>query len=383
MNIKVLELAKKLISIPSYVGRDSNEIKIAKFIEDYCKSLTWLKIIRQPVEDGRFNLILKDQYPTKLLFCAHLDTVQPKTGWKTDPLKAVENNNKLYGLGASDMKGSIAALLSALEKFQQTKGLMMLFYIDEEYDFLGMKRFIKGFKIQPKIIVSADGYNLSIGNGCRGLVEFTCTIKGKTGHAANPQAGKNAITGAVLIINKLTKILAGYKNPLGKTVCNLASLQGGLDLGKNRIGKEGNNIADIAEIVLDVRPASSSLNASKIINILKKLCTEKGLKLTDYKVRHDFGCWITSKAMLKNTENSLQTVIQPKYLNAGSYGYIDTQMLWESFNKIPCFTFGAGNLEIAHKPNEYVDIKNLQIAQNVYKTLIKKFTRGSEKNGND
>lgn len=384
MNTKVLKLAKRLISIPSYVGKDSNETKIAKFIEDYCKSFTRLKIIEQPVKNGRFNLILKDQYPTKLLFCAHLDTVQPRTGEKNNPFKPIQEDNKLYGLGASDMKGSIAALLYALGKFQQTKGLMVLFYIDEEYDFLGMRRFIEAYrdKIKPKLIVSADGYDLKLGNGCRGLIEITLKIKGKTGSAANPKNGNNAITGTTEIVKKLTKILAGYKSFLGNTTCNLAFIRGGLDLGTMGIGREGNNIADIVEIVLDIRPATTTLTSSKIINILKSLCIKQDLKLVDNKVRHDLGCWITSKTDLKKIVDILEPITQPKYLDTNSYGYIDTQMLWAVF-KVPCITFGAGNLMIAHKPNEFVEIKNLQITQDVYKRLIKNFAKGGEKDGNN
>lgn len=379
--MKTLNLTKKLVSIPSYVGKDSNEIKIAEFIAKYCKSFGWLKLIKQSVTDGRFNLILKDKYPTRILFCAHLDTVEPRSGWTTNPFEPIQKNGSLCGLGSSDMKGSTASLLSALQSFKETKGLMVLFYIDEEYDFLGMKKFLKEYKnkFKPQLIVSADGYNLAIGNGCRGLIEITLTIKGKTGHAANPSTGINAITGATKIVEKLTKILAGYKNSLGKTSCNLAFIQGGLDLGESKIGSEGNNIADIAKLVLDIRPASKTLNGAKVINILKELCLKQELNLISYKIRHNLGSWTTPRKDLKKLE---RVINKSDYLDANSYGYIDTQMLWETF-KTPCITFGAGNLSVAHKPNEFVEIKNLQIAEEAYKRLIKNYAEGGEKNGND
>lgn len=379
--MNTLELTKKLISIPSYVGRDSDEIKIAEFIADYCKQFSWLKIIKQPVKNGRFNLILKDRYPTKIIFCAHLDTVEPRSDWKTNPFELVQKGENLYGLGSTDMKGSTASLLSALQSFKETKGLMVLFYIDEEYDFLGMKKFLKEYKnkLKPQLIVSADGYNLSIGNGCRGLIELTITIKGKTGHAANPASGINAITKSATVVQKLIKILAEYNSPLGKTSCNLAFIQGGLDLGEGRIGREGNNIPNFAELVLDIRPSSANLDARRVISILKKLCAEQKLKLTSYKIRHDLGSWITPKKNLRKLEKEIG---KSKYLDSNSYGYIDTQMIWETF-KSNCITFGAGNLHIAHKPNEFVEIKNLQITEDAYKRIIKKFAKGGEKDGND
>lgn len=376
--MNTLNLTKKLISIPSYVGEDCNEIKITQFIADYCKKFSWLEIIKQPVKNGRFNLILTDKYLTKILLCAHLDTVEPRSNWITNPFKPTQKGGSLYGLGSSDMKGSTASILTALEDFKDTQGLMILFYIDEEYDFLGMKRFLREYKnkLKPQLIMSADGYNLSIGNGCRGLIEINLTVKGKTGHAANPRIGVNAITGATQVISELTKILAGYKSSLGKTSCNLAFIQGGLDLGKGKIGREGNNIPDLAELVLDIRTASKDLNADKIITILKDLCIKKSLKLTSYKIRHNLGSWTTPKKSLKKIEKIIN---KSNYLDVSGYGYIDTQMLWQAF-KVPCITFGSGNLETAHKPNEFVEIKNLQITEDIYRRLIKNYAKGGEKN---
>ena len=112
-----------------------------------------------------------------------------------------------------------------------------LFYIDEEYDFAGIKAFIKKYKnkIKPKRIISLDGSNLKITNGCRGLIEITCTIQGKSGHAAKPQSGINAINNSFLIIQKLSNWLKKFDNKnLGSTCLNLAYIKGGQNQGKDK-----------------------------------------------------------------------------------------------------------------------------------------------------
>ena len=64
---KTLELTKQLVSIPSWVGANCNEIKIGQFIYDWLCTNTDLTVIKQPVKDGRFNIIATDNQPTKLL----------------------------------------------------------------------------------------------------------------------------------------------------------------------------------------------------------------------------------------------------------------------------------------------------------------------------
>lgn len=385
--MNTIELTKQLISIPSYLGTNSNEIRIANFLKGYCKKFSWMEIITQPVKNGRFNLILKDKYPAKFIVCGHLDTVEPKTGWKTDQFKAVISEKKLYGLGATDMKGNIAGFVNALSKFKDTQGLMVLFYVDEEYSFLGMKKFIEEYKdkLRPKIILSLDGKELAIGNGCRGIIEITCVVKGKTGHASRPQNGINAIATSVKAIKKMEIYLSrkySYRD-FGKTTCNLAFLQGGLDLRQNSknkliIGREGNNIPDIAEFVLDIRPANQRINSSIIIKILKKFLEDESLKLESFYVRHDFGSWQTNKNELSQIEMIISKITKLKFMDINKYGFIDIQMLWEVFDKVPCFTFGAGNSFCAHTANEYIEINKLNKLENICNLLIEKIGNGKK-----
>lgn len=383
--MNTLELTKKLISIPSFVDQRTDERKIGEWIYSYLKQFKWLEVKKQPVVNGRFNVIAKDNYPPRLLICGHTDTVQPKQGWNFNQFKGIEKEDKIYGLGATDMKGNIAALLSALDSLKRTRGLMILFYIDEEYDFLGMKKFIKEYrtKIRPKLVASLDGGNLKIGNGCRGLIEIDLIAQGKTGHAARPENGENAILRSTKAIEKLTSILkkSFSDNDLGITTCNLAYLRGGLNLGKDKnnnllIGKEGNNIADVAEFVLDVRATTKKLDANKLIQFVKKCLKQQKLKLLETKVRHNLGSWLTSKQALKNVEQLIDKTTPIKYAKINKIGYIDTQMLWKAFNKVPCFTFGAGENRLAHRPNEYVKIAKLEKCRKVVFDLINQFANG-------
>ncbi len=385
--MRTLELLKQLIAIPSFVDEKNNEKNIGEFIYQYLKQFSFLTVEKQFITPERFNIIAKDKFPTKLLLNGHIDTVQPKTGWLTDQYKSVVKNGKLYGLGASDMKSNVAAMLSSITNFQETKGLMLLFYIDEEYDFLGTKEFIKIYKnkIKPKYIISGDGNDLTIGNGCRGLIEISFIAKGLSGHASRPHLGKNAILRSIKAINEFTKFIGkNYTTKeLGVSTCNLAFLEGGLFRGKenNRlvIGREGNNIADIAEFVLDIRTANPKLDANKVTRLIKQFLENNGLELQESKIRHNANPWITPKEQLKTIEKYINKTMPITYKNPGDNGYSDMQLMWGAFKKTPTFTFGAGCGKTCHQVNEYVKVNELEKVTIIYKQFIQELAGGITK----
>src|SRR3990167_5837536 len=154
-----IELTKKLISIPSYVDKTTDESVAVKFLYDYLKeNLKDVEINLQEVEGERSNIILKKGEP-KFIVVGHIDTVQPRAGWRTKPLEAVEKDEKIFGLGANDMKGSLSSFVTALVENGVPDDFMFLIYIDEEYDFKGMKKFVEEYKnkFKPTFVLSVDG----------------------------------------------------------------------------------------------------------------------------------------------------------------------------------------------------------------------------------
>jgi len=379
--MEIVELAKKLISIPSYVDAKVSEKEFGNFIYDFLKKLPFLtKIKKQKVEGDRCNIVASDGFKPEILFACHLDTVEPR-GWSINPFKGLINRrkNKLYGLGSNDMKGGIAALLTALQDFQKTKGLMLLFYCDEEYNFKGMKKFLEEYKISPKLIVAPEPSDLEIWNGCRGLLKVSFRVMGLTGSSSRPEKGKNAILGLVAGVNYLPERLKKYHSKyLGPSSCNLSSLLGGLSRGRDKAGfpiisRRGDSIPDIAEATLDLRPATSVLRAKQVFQILNKFLTREGFKLEDFFVQHDLGVFYTKPSQLKLVEEIIKkTLGEAKYMDLPKKGsYTDIQLINEKLD-VPCICFGPKG-ENRHKANEWVDIRSLEKTKEVYKNLIKKY----------
>lgn len=367
--METIEITKELIKIPSFVDSKNNESKLGQWIYEYLKTNSTLKIEKEFLDETRFNVIASNDPHPDILISGHIDTVQPKQGWLTDPFTPIEKDNKIFGLGSGDMKAGVAVMLSlACQKTKQK--IIYLFYCDEEYDFLGMKKFIEDYenKIQPKMIISLDGGARQIGNSCRGLIELTVKVTGRSGHAASPKSGVNAITNSSIVIAQLEKILKQFKTlELGKSTLNIAYILGGTNIGNGLLGREGNIIPDYCEYVVEIRVADPKLNAAIVSDFIRQESEKRGLKIEKMKVRHDLGSWITLVSQLKNI---IRLSSKSKILNAKNRGYIDIQMLWETFNKVPCFTFGIGSKGTAHKENEFVEIENIEKAEEFYRVLI-------------
>jgi len=251
----VIELTKKLISLPSYDDGNLYERPMSDFLVAYVRErLPWLNVTQQEVAPNRFNVLLQDEGKTRLLIVDQIDTVVPDAGWTTNPLDAIEREGKIFGLGASDSKGNVASLLKALEANGPTRGLAVLLYVDEEYFFKGMNQFVGSTlarSIDPQWILSVDGNGSSLGTGCRGLVEFDLELRSASGHSANPQTS-GVLRPFLKTLRSFEDWLVSYKDDQqGVPTCNVARLQSGLlvreDTSRPDFGEQGNRIPNFLQ----------------------------------------------------------------------------------------------------------------------------------------
>ncbi len=381
--MNIVNLTRKLITIPSYFNENNNEQKVADFIFNYLKTRTGLILNKIYLENGRYNIFAYSKECLKnntifpdVLFIDHIDTVEPKKGWRFEQFKGTVIKNALYGLGSYDSKGNVAVLMKLAEIVSQEK-IAFLFYVDEEYNFIGIKRFIEKYqsKLKPKGVVSTDGKDLSVINACRGLVEMDIEFFGQSGHSALPSNGINAIEAATSVIEKLKNILKLKKDPLlGATTVNVAYINGGLLIGKNGgipiIGRNGNNIADYAQVTIEFR-TNSFVNLDFIKRNLENFSTELKVKINVLKVTHNLNCWATPASKLQAIKSAYKkTGVKFKLFPPSKFGYIDLVMLYETF-KVPCFCIGAkgGN---GHGVNEFVEIQSLYDLHKILFEMVKK-----------
>ena len=383
----LVELLQKMIQIPSWVPDDEdgkriqNENKLVDFIEIWLKANTNLMVTRQKLNYGRFNLIAAKGRPN-IIFLAHTDTVAPSTNSRYSSLGGEIHEGKIWGRGSADMKSGIAALMQAAALSPEADNYAIFFYADEEYDFLGMKALVRDYAdLRPKFIISADGADLRMGNGCRGLIEIRARVIGEAAHAATGK-GKNAVLGVYKTVEELGKYFEEKSDPMmGRSSLNLAYVMGGKEMGEEgikdnklvRVGQEGNVVPDVAEFVIDIRPSSPEISVESIIANMEKTACDLGVKLEVVNVRHNLRAWFTERNEIEKFEKLASDVCgtaEIKSSDSAKGGYLDVQMLWEALEKPPSLVFGAGSATTEHTDNEYVEIENLITTRNFFvKTL--------------
>lgn len=153
--------------------------------------------------------ILDSGKPGKtLMLIGHIDTVAVANGWKTDPFTPTENGDKVYGLGAMDMKGGLAAILETLEYYTEHRDefngrIEACFVSDEEGLSKGTYQLVEeGITADYAIMAECRYDNVAI--GFRGRYSFEVNVHGKAAHASRyPEVGENALITAGKLIAEI------------------------------------------------------------------------------------------------------------------------------------------------------------------------------------
>ena len=201
-------ILERLVRIPSPTGE---ERAAAEAFAVWCAD-AGLEVALQEVAPGRPNVIArwKGGGGPHLLLTGHLDTVPVGEGWTRDPFGAEVEGKRLYGRGACDMKGGLAAMLGAIVDLQRrgeepAGDVTVAAVVGEEEDSAGTRALVaQGMHADRAVLAEPTSMQLVISN--RGLLNFRVVVKGASAHASAPALGRNAVTAAAAIVLELESI---------------------------------------------------------------------------------------------------------------------------------------------------------------------------------
>ncbi len=197
-----------LIRIRSYTGAESQAVErtLAELRQIGCKEV-WM--------DSAGNALgMIGRGEPLLLYDAHLDTneVGDEAGWPYPPFEAHIEGEVLYGLGASDCKGGVAAIVYGLAILNQLgleppcRVLAMGATLEEDAEGFALRSLVERDGLRPDAVLLAEATDLTIRIGHRGRCEARLRVTGKAAHASVPQAGENAILKMLPIIQQVEEI---------------------------------------------------------------------------------------------------------------------------------------------------------------------------------
>ena len=364
---KVIDIASQLIQKKSVTPDDDGcQEYIKEELEDFNFECVNLNL------ENVSNLWLKrgDKKPL-IVFAGHTDVVPPGNleDWKTNPFEPVIKDNILYGRGASDMKSSIAAMVSATQKFivenpKHNGSIGFLLTSDEEGPAkYGTKKVIEKFKEEQMSIdycivgepTSNKIFGDTIKNGRRGSITGNLKIFGVQGHIAYPELAKNPIH----LAGKLIDILNTFKWDEGNKYFPPTSFQIS-SISSDKVAS--NMIPSWTNLVFNLR-FSNELTQHSIKDIFEKILTKNNL---NYSIEWNCSAepFITKEGDLtKVLQKVIENKIKVKANLSTTGGTSDARFISTHANET--IEFGPLNSS-AHKINENIKIDDLIKLEDIY-----------------
>lgn len=289
-----------------------------------------------------------------IVLAGHIDTVKPDCEkYNTNPLSLTKIEGKAYGLGSIDMKSFTAVILDEFEFLKGfEKPLVLALTTDEETDLLCIENVIdkmKELSIKPTFTIVGEPTNCEIKTCANGCYEYSAEIFGKSCHSSVIENGINAI----IILAKLVSFIENQQKLYSGLSSNPGIISGG-DIV--------NRVPDYAKLNFDIR----STDAGKIQSFIRDI--ENYLQLLE----KEYGATTRLTKLLEIP--LLQDKQNPQILNVAKtlnlpIGKFSGGCEAGYFQKYSgdAILFGVGDLNFAHKPNEYVVIEEY----NEYKKLLK------------
>jgi acetylornithine deacetylase/succinyl-diaminopimelate desuccinylase-like protein len=214
-----IALTRQLLKIPSVSGE---ETEIARFMGRLLESLDY-RVEFQEVAAGRMNVIATSGRDPRVFFSTHLDTVPP-------PLLPGEDENYLYGRGACDAKGILAAQIAAAEQLRAEgkTSLGFLLLVDEEMGSIGARAANQHpAAVSCDYIINGEPTDNKLAIASKGSLRARLRAEGLAAHSAYPERGESAIERLLDALARLREIQWPRDDFLGETTCNIGVLGGG------------------------------------------------------------------------------------------------------------------------------------------------------------
>ena len=370
-NKAIIDTTLELVKIDSR-NRPHGEDEISSYISDFLEKIRVDNAIISHEKD-RKSLIA--YYPgtesgRNLLMCGHLDTINIDSVEGPDnSIMADVRGGKMFGLGTSDMKGGVAAMLYALKELVRTNfkpryDIFFAFTGDEEADKAGALHLLENeLTNNTRLMIVGEPTNLNLGLGSKGQIWFEVKFKGKAAHGSTPDKGKSAVLMAMNFISQILEPEFFVKNEkfFPKSTVNVGFL--------NADGPF-NVVPDTCVAGLDIRlsPPETVENVKKKIKDILSSSFRKNeyeLKIVD---SLDASFVQPESRMAKEIKKIIGRHASGKRKIALSYA-TDGSVL-NTYASVPVIILGPGIPEVIHNRDEYIPLENIIHASRIYTDIM-------------
>src|SRR5687767_4237335 len=220
--MELFELTKALMSVPSVSGEEE---AVGLWLRDHLESLGWT-VELQPVSENQSNVIAWLNDTPRVWFSTHLDTVPPF-------IPPTEDDEKIYGRGACDAKGIIAAQITAAEQLrvEGVNDIGLLYTVEEEASSTGARAANEHpLAAKCKYMINGEPTDNDLAIGSKGSFRLKIKTTGKAAHSAYPEMGDSAIETLLDILDDIRQTKFPNDDFFGDTSVNIGTIEGGVAL---------------------------------------------------------------------------------------------------------------------------------------------------------
>ncbi len=376
---KTKKLLCELIALPSVnpaflpAGNPhAGEQRVADFLAAIA-ARAGLEVELQHVLPKRSNLLVRlpvrGQFQQRVLLAPHLDTI----GGAEVPgllFSPCARKDRLFGRGACDTKGSVAAMLTALCELAESgkrpahTEIVFAGLIDEESGQAGSRALAtSGFKASLAIV--GEPTRLQLVTAHKGALWLRLETRGKAAHGARPELGRNAVHAMARLVDlletKYARRLRQTRHPLlGHATINVGSIQG---------GKQPNIVPDECSILIDRRTLPGESN-SKVIRELKELFRENRMPAHISPIQTGLCGPVQTSPRQPLVQEFFRTIGQKEAVGVDYFS--DAGILAAA--GIPSVLFGPGDIAQAHTPDEWVSLGQVERSKDMLVQFLRRLS---------
>jgi acetylornithine deacetylase len=343
-SMNLFEMTRTLIDIESVTN---NEKRVGSFLFELLQELcarTGGRVEQMVVDSelGRSNVLASWGQPVVTL-STHMDTVPPFVASR-------EDDDSIWGRGACDAKGIIAAMIAAAEKLlaEGLRNFGLLFLVGEERDSAGALFASRHAPAGARFLVNGEPTENQLALGCKGALRFEIVARGRMAHSAYPELGESAIEKLLDVLGDLRRIPMDSDPLLGRSTMNIGTITG---------GRAPNVIADSARAEIMFR----------IVTGVDRLRAAVSQAMAGRAEAIEILC--TPAVRLGNIEGLPTTVVSfatdiPSLGSAWGAPYL----------------LGPGSIHVAHTENERVSKQQLTEAVDIYARMARQLLTTEARN---
>src|ERR1051326_1356768 len=362
----IKETLADLVRIDSVSSRSNAEI--VAYLQRRCEALNLITRRFPYVDDHgveKINLVAltENVSEVELALVGHTDTVPYDPNW-AEATNLTERDGKLYGRGACDTKGFIAAALTALATSKPQKPMAMVFTADEEIGLVGAKMLAENKPLRVRYSIVGEPTSLKPIRAGKGYSLAEVIVKGREAHSAYPALGASAVFRAARLINRLESIAEQLKQDQHDafdppyTTLNIGLIHGGsaknVLAGECRFTLEWRPIpTQPSERVLELFPAA--IEAERASDLGFECQVDANRQDTGFETSPD-------SPLIKLLENATG-----KASGTVAFGTEAAQMMALGSEAV---VIGPGDIREAHRTGEFVPVDELERCAEILRQSI-------------